>query len=203
MTSNVYLRSALNDTDLASLKDLLDKSEIQISFWGSRIVTVEGYSDSVNLGLFTQKLIDLTGTGYPPRNFILDLSLAERASALKARAVLEKHYRKADDELIQTMGFLTRIFFAIQQFLNIYNDYDEGEDYNNHNNRAKVLVHCVYTSTDNLNYRLRFVPPALLPADASQDEFEYEGESFIVFRGGLFETLIGNSPKIGAEDQQN
>lgn len=115
----ITLSQALNSPELniKDLKKLLDKSKIDLTFFGSRIITVDGYEGSQNFSIFTKRLNNLAGWHTGEKN----LSLADRLDGVKAARKIEQYY-KDTDQMRKTADLITRVFEFLQEILNLNGD---------------------------------------------------------------------------------
>ena len=107
-TSGIKLSDAINSPQL-NLQDLgkiLDKSQASVSFWGTRIVTVEGYEGSVRLLDISRRMMNFVN------DTKTDFSEEERASAIKSIGYIRTHYNETDQ--MQKSNPITAIFAFFQ-----------------------------------------------------------------------------------------
>lgn len=167
MSEKAYLKEALANPTLASLRDLLEHSDIQISFWGVRVVTVEGYEGGIDLWYFSHHFAMLSGLS----DYVVErnLTIPERTSAIKCSHILKNHYEKAE-EIIFDKTILTKIFYLFREIFFLY---DSEWIYGTYRHE---IVHGYGTEM-----RLSSIPSNLSPAHVyGQDNRKelHQGEEF-------------------------
>lgn len=107
------LEDKYNQSNLIELEDLF-KGPVttDVSFWGSRIVTVQGYEGSLNIHDLGIDLIGIAKSG--DRN----LSHQEKSAGVGLTFRLQIFYRETDGK----GNFLARIFMYIREF-SFFNPY--------------------------------------------------------------------------------
>jgi len=95
-----------------SLQNVLAKGRVRISFWGSRLIEVEGYSSSIFLLNFARRVHQAS---YAHRE-AQDLTSKERLAGVEIVKSLKKFYEMADGQLDKT-SFVTRLFIVVWNLL--------------------------------------------------------------------------------------
>lgn len=108
---NAHLSSLDFSSHLADVKNLLDTAQVKTTFWGSRVVEVNGFTGSVYLEDMARKILNTSRQ----RSDADDLSPAERISGLDITRQLENFYIISDEQ-IQKSNFFTRFLNWIREF---------------------------------------------------------------------------------------
>lgn len=104
MTSlQVHLNSLNFSSQLTTVKNLINTAQVKTTFWGSRVVEVNGFTGSVSLEDIARKILR-TGR---QRSDADDLLLAERIAGVETVRKLEGFYRISDTQ-IQNSNFFTK-----------------------------------------------------------------------------------------------
>ena len=107
----VHLNSLDFSSQLATVKDLIDVAQPKTTFWGSRVVEVNGFTGSVYLDDIARKILRTSGL----RSDADDLLPAERIAGVEIVKKLEGCYRITDTQ-IQNSNFFTRFLNWIREF---------------------------------------------------------------------------------------
>lgn len=100
------LEDKYNQSNLTEVHDLFNGAATEVSFWGTRLVTVNGYEGSLRLHDLG---VDLIGTA---KSGDRQLSHEERASGISLTYRLQIFYKETDGK----GNFLARIFMYIREF---------------------------------------------------------------------------------------
>lgn len=108
---DTHLSSLNFSNQLATVKNLLDTAQVKTTFWGSRVVEVNGFSGSVYLDDVARKILT---AGYQ-RSDADDLLPAERIAGVEIVRKLKDFYRVSDTQ-IQNSNFFTKFLNFIREF---------------------------------------------------------------------------------------
>lgn len=106
-----YLNSLNCSTQLETVKNLIDSAQAKTTFWGSRVVEVNGFTGSVYLEDIADKVLKAS----EERVDADDLTLKERIMGIGVVRKLVGFYQVTDAE-IQDSNFLTRFLNWIREF---------------------------------------------------------------------------------------
>jgi hypothetical protein len=169
-----FLEEALRYATIAELKTWMDHSTIQVNFWGSRLVSVEGYKGSVHLATIADKMMQITIYAWPKK-----MTFEERLNGIKIAQGIEEHYVKTD-EIRRTRNILTQFFGLLQELFNV-----QGDSY--------IYLYTTRWNFDGgcLNYvknTLQNIPKNTFEAAFPNQPiphswFDYQGLDLIVLRG--------------------
>lgn len=111
----ISLETHINSLDfsrqLEVVRDLMETAEVKTSFWGSRVVEVEGYSGSVYLDSLAERV---QRTVYA-RDSMDYLRPGERIAGIEIVRKLQQFYIETDNQ-IESSNCLTRLFNWIREF---------------------------------------------------------------------------------------
>lgn len=110
-TLETHLYSINFSTQLEVVKNILDKAETRITFWGTRLVEVGEYTGSITLESIASRVLKASNQ----RCEADDLTLAERVAGLDISKRVENLYLITDKQ-IQNANLLTRLFRWIREF---------------------------------------------------------------------------------------
>ncbi len=108
---NTHLCSLNFSNQLADVKNLLDTAQVKTTFWGSRVVEVNGFSGSVYLDDVAKKILSAGSQ----RSYADDLLPAERIDGIEIARKLQGFYRVSDTQ-IQNSHFFTKFLNWIREF---------------------------------------------------------------------------------------
>jgi len=108
---DTHLSSLNFSNQLAAVKNLLDTAQVKTTFWGSRVVMVNGFTGSVYLEDIARKILT-TGR---QRSDADDLLPAEQIAGVETVRKLEDFYRIGDTQ-IQNSNFFTKFLNWIREF---------------------------------------------------------------------------------------
>lgn len=80
---------------LEDLNEFIGKASSKVSFWGSRVITVEGYAGSYKLNDLSEKVLAI-GRKFSEQD---DMTLLERINGIEITKKLQSLYKQSDDEL--------------------------------------------------------------------------------------------------------
>lgn len=103
----VHLNSLLYSLQVDAVRDMLAAAEAKITFWGSRVVEVNGFTGSVVLQEIAKKISGLS--------CIRPLTPDERDEGYTILGQLNNFYRITDKQ-IQNANFFTKLIFLIREF---------------------------------------------------------------------------------------
>ena len=108
-----HLDSLNYSAQLQAIKNLLisDSAQAKVTFWGSRVVEVNGFTGSAYLADILKKIL---ATSYQRRDAD-DLTAAERISGVEIVKKLQRFYTDTDDQL-KNSNLLTKILNWIREF---------------------------------------------------------------------------------------
>ena len=106
-----YLNSPNFSNQLTTVNNLLDTAQVKTTFWGSRVVEVNGFTGSVYLEDIARKILR-TGS---ERSEADNLLPAERIAGLEIVRKLVGFYRISDKQ-IQNSNFLTKFINWVREF---------------------------------------------------------------------------------------
>lgn len=98
---------------LQNVKELLNQSDVKITFWGERKIQVNGFEGYISLSLLVKKVIN---TAKSPDNIFL---MEERMCGREIIHILENLYEQTDT-LGKTKNFITRIFLWIRNSMGVF-----------------------------------------------------------------------------------
>jgi len=96
---------------LAEVEALLQGAETKITFWGTRAVTVQGFTSSFSLNKLLEK-VQAAGRAHREAD---DLTPKERLSGIAISNSLQNFYDRTDTQ-VQNSNILTRILNYIREF---------------------------------------------------------------------------------------
>lgn len=147
MNLNKYVKD-LNYKNVYTIHRLLQKASVEISFWGSRKISIKGYKGSINLNAFTKKL--LKASKHASRD---ELSLTKRIVAfqnidrirdltntnVKLNCIQKIFFKGKNSELKGNLDWMERNLctFNHMQFKRIQKDLPEKY-------KASVPINCGY-----------------------------------------------------------
>lgn len=102
----MQLEEKYNQCNLTGLFDLFTRATTDVTFWGTRIVTVAGYEGSLSLHDIAIDLIGIAKSGDSPLNH------EDRCSGTSLTYRLQIFYKETDGK----GNFLARIFLYIREF---------------------------------------------------------------------------------------
>ena len=111
VTVERHMGSLNFSTQLSDVKNLLDKAQAETTFWGSRVIKVQGFTGSVYLDDVAKKILEAGRT----RCRADDLTPEERVAGIEIVGKLQNFYQMTDKQ-IQNSCFLTRFFCWIREF---------------------------------------------------------------------------------------
>jgi len=112
MTSLVsHLNSLSFSTQLDTVKNLIDTAQAKTTFWGSRVIEINGFKGSVYLDDIANKIL-MAGN---QRLEADDLTPAERIAGIEIVRKLENLYQVTDAQ-IRNSNFFTRLLNWIREF---------------------------------------------------------------------------------------
>lgn len=106
-----YLNSLSFSIHLESIKNLIDIASTKTTFWGSRVVKVNGFTGSVYLDDIANKIVRAGNQ----RSDADDLTPEERIAGVEVVRKLENFYRVTDIQ-IQNSNFFTKFLNWIREF---------------------------------------------------------------------------------------
>lgn len=106
-----HLNSLSFSTQLDTVKNLIDTAQAKTTFWGSRVVEVNGFTGSVYLDDIANKILRAGNH----RSDADDLTPAERIAGVEVVRKLENFYRVTDIQ-IQNSNFFTKFLNWIREF---------------------------------------------------------------------------------------
>src|SRR5437762_1213206 len=109
MKLDAYLNQSNCESQLIDINKILDKAETKVTYWGTRVVTIENYEDSVSLHTFTKRL---QAAAYK-RLVNNDLKYEERVAGMEILSKLEKLYTNSDAD-VKKSKLITKVCSAIQ-----------------------------------------------------------------------------------------
>ena len=98
-------------TQLSVVKNLIDTAQAKTTFWGSRVIEVNGFTGSVYLADVARKILKAGSQ----RSDADDLTPAERVAGIDTVRKLEKFYQITDLQ-IKTSNFFTKFLNRIREF---------------------------------------------------------------------------------------
>jgi len=112
MTSLLAHINSLKFSDqLATVKTLLDSAKVKKTFWGARVVTVNGYTGSVYLEDLAYKIVIASDK----RSEANDLQPAERNAGIEIVKKLDRFYEISDQQ-IRCSNCFTRLLNWLREF---------------------------------------------------------------------------------------
>jgi len=111
MNIGVYINSLHIANELPAVLQLLLISKGSVSFWGKRIITVDGYKGSFPLHALARKVLH---AGYE-RCESDDLTIQERIAGIQVMHRLRNFYQVTDHQIRQA-NWLTRLLNVIREF---------------------------------------------------------------------------------------
>ena len=108
---DTHLNSLNFSNQLAAVKNLVDTAQVMTTFWGNRVVEINGFTGSVYLDDIARKIL----TASYQRSDADDLSPPERIAGVEIVRKLRDFYRISDTQ-IQNSNFFTRLLNFIQEF---------------------------------------------------------------------------------------
>jgi len=106
-----HLNSLIFSSQLTTVKNLVDTAQVKTTFWGSRVVEVNGFTGSIYLDDLARKILR-TGN---QRSDADDLLPAERIAGVETVRKLEGFYRISDAQ-IKNSNFFTKFLNWIREF---------------------------------------------------------------------------------------
>jgi len=110
----IALRELLNDPNfsyrLDEVRNVLDKTQASVTFWGTRVVRVNGDNTSVILDRLAKKVVETS----IQRSFSHDLILSDRIAGLDITNTLQGFYKMTDQEKDRAC-FLTKLFVYFRE----------------------------------------------------------------------------------------
>lgn len=111
-----YLETHLKTLDfsnqLNAVRNLIETAQAKTTFWGSRVVEVNGFTGSVYLDSIVEKIQKAGKQRFDAH----DLSLAERIDGIEITKKLEHFYRITDTQ-IRNSNLFTKLLNWVQEFL--------------------------------------------------------------------------------------
>lgn len=111
LSLKVRLDSLDFSRQLLEVKNLVDTAEVKTTFWGSRVVEIKGFTESVYLEELAEKIV----SAGRKRSDDDDLLLAERIHGIEIVAKIKDFYL-VTDEKIRNSNFLTRLLNWLREF---------------------------------------------------------------------------------------
>lgn len=111
MTFDTHLKTIDVSSNLSEIKEMLDKSKVKVTFWGSRVVEVQGFTGSIYLD---DLAIKITEAGHK-RSETDDLSLKERIAGITIVNKVKRFYTDSDSQM-EEANFFTRCINAVRTY---------------------------------------------------------------------------------------
>lgn len=105
-----YLNLLNFSTQLLDVRKLLDKAKVKTTFWGGRILEIDGFTSSISLNEITRKILE-AATERPNQSV---LTKKEKLAGLEIVQKLRNFYKDTDFEL-KKANFFTRFFVWIRE----------------------------------------------------------------------------------------
>jgi len=97
--------------DLNKAKEILEKAEEKITFWGGRKVVIQGYLGSVDLDWLAGEVLSAEYKGKGSYNFPLQTRIAGIDIVKKIHALYDR-----SDKVLEKKNIITKFLFCIRHF---------------------------------------------------------------------------------------